>query len=48
LWFKAQLAGSRSSRKKRKLIVALVRRLLVALRRHVATGVVPAGAQLKG
>jgi transposase len=48
LWFKAQLAGSRAGRKKRKLIVALARRLLVALWRYVTTGVVPAGAQLKG
>ena len=47
-WFKARLGDSRSGRKKRQLIVALARRLLVALWRYVTTGVIPAGAQLKG
>jgi transposase len=48
LWFKARLADNRSGRRKRQLIVALARRLLVALWRYVTTGVIPAGAQLKG
>jgi len=48
LWFKVRLGDGRSGRKKRQLIVALARRLLVALWRYVTTGVIPAGAQLKG
>src|SRR5882672_3524998 len=40
LWFKARLGDGRSGRRKRQL--------LVALWRYVTTGVIPAGAQLKG
>lgn len=47
LWYKAQLAGNLSRARKRKLIVAVARRLLVALWRHVTTGEVPPGAAFK-
>jgi transposase len=45
-WFRARLA-SPSPRLKRVLIVALARKLMVALWRYVTTGLVPEGARLK-
>lgn len=45
-WFHAKLAG-RKGRAKRVLIVALARKLMVALWRYVTTGLVPQGALLK-
>jgi transposase len=46
-WFHARLAGSKSRRLKRILIVALARKLVVALWRYLTTGLLPEGAQLK-
>lgn len=46
-WFHARLGGSRSSRLKRILIVALARKLVVALWRYLTTGLLPEGARLK-
>jgi len=46
-WFKAEWAVRRTGPQRRKLIVALARRLLVALWRYVTTGLVPEGAALK-
>jgi transposase len=46
-WFKAAWAVRRTGPQRRKLIVALARRLLVALWRYVTTGLVPTGAALK-
>jgi len=45
-WFKARV-GDAKGRVKRIAIVALARKLLVALWRYVETGVVPAGALMK-
>jgi transposase len=45
-WFHARLAGAHGAAKRSK-IVALARKLIVALWRYVTTGVVPAGAALK-
>lgn len=45
-WFEARVAGAKG-RLKRVMIVALARKLLVALWRYLETGVVPAGARLK-
>jgi transposase len=47
LWFQERFAGG-GKRMRRIGIVAMARRLLVALWRYVQDGVVPAGAQLKG
>jgi transposase len=45
-WYQRRFGGG--SRRARKIgIVALARKLLVALWRYVETGVVPVGAQLK-
>jgi len=44
-WFRARLNGGRG-RMKKVLIVALTRKLLIALWRYVETGEVPAGARL--
>jgi transposase len=46
-WFHARLGGSRSSRLKRILIVALARKLVVALWRYLTAGLLPEGARLK-
>ena len=46
LWFQGRFAGG-GKRMRRIGIVAMARRLLVALWRYVADGVIPAGAQLK-
>lgn len=46
-WYKAQLGDGQSRAKKRKLIVAVARRLLVALWRYVTTGETPDGAGFK-
>jgi transposase len=46
-WYKAQLAAGKSRAKKRQLIVAVARQLLVALWRYVTTGGPPAGAAFK-
>ena len=45
-WFQARFGGS-GKRQRRIGIVALARRLLVALWRYVDSGVVPEGAELK-
>jgi transposase len=47
LWFERRFAEG-GKRMRRIGIVALARRLLVALWRYVQDGVVPSGAQLKG
>ena len=47
LWYKAQLGDGKSRVRKRKLIVAVARRLLVALWRYVTTGDTPVGAAFK-
>jgi transposase len=46
-WFRKRLGKSKSSRLKRILIVALARKLVVALWRYLTTGLLPEGAQLK-
>ena len=45
-WFKTNVAGA-SKRRRKQLIVAVARRLLVALWRYVTTGELPPGARLK-
>ena len=45
-WFRARL-GQPGSRIKKIMIVALARKLLVALWRHVKDGVIPEGAKMK-
>ena len=45
-WFQHKVKGA-SARGKRVLIVALARKLLVALWRYVSAGVLPEGAVLK-
>jgi len=45
-WFVARTAGARANIRK-TMIVALARKLLVALWRYVTTGEVPAGAVLR-
>jgi len=47
IWFR-QRVGTTKGRIKRIMIVALARKLLVALWRYLETGVVPQGAVLKG
>jgi transposase len=46
-WFHARLGGSKSRRLKRILIVALARKLIVALWRYLTTGLLPDGVRLK-
>ncbi len=46
-WFYARLGGTKSRRLKRILIVALARKLVVALWRYLTTGLLPEGARLK-
>lgn len=46
-WFAAFTGGGRSKRNKRVAIVAVARRLVIALWRYLEQGVVPDGAQLK-
>jgi transposase len=46
-WFYARLGGSKSRRLKRILIVALARKLVVALWRYLTTGLLPQGVRLK-
>ena len=46
-WFKERLGGVEPRRFKRILIVALARKLLIALWRYLETGVVPQGAIMK-
>jgi transposase len=45
-WYECRFGGG-SARLRRIGIVALARKLLIALWRYVTTGVIPAGAQLK-
>ena len=46
-WFHARLGGTKSRRLKRILIVALARKLVVALWRYLTTGLLPEGVRLK-
>jgi transposase len=46
-WFHDRLGGSKSRRLKRILIVALARKLVVALWRYLTTGLLPEGVRLK-
>lgn len=46
-WFYARLGMSQSKRFKRVLVVALARKLVVALWRYLSAGVVPEGARLE-
>ncbi len=46
-WFYARLAGAKNGRLKRILIVALARKLVVALWRYLTVGLLPEGARLK-
>jgi transposase len=46
-WFRARLLKARSRRLKRILIVALARKLVVALWRYLTTGLMPEGARMK-
>ena len=46
VWFRERVAG-RKGRMKRIAIVAMARKLLIALWRYLETGVVPEGAVLK-
>jgi len=46
-WFHGRLGGTKSRRLKRILIVALARKLVVALWRYLTTGLLPQGALLK-
>jgi transposase len=46
-WFWARLGTSKSGRLKRILIVALARKLVVALWRYLTTGLLPEGVRLK-
>ncbi len=46
-WFYARLGGTGSRRLKRILIVALARKLVVALWRYLTAGLLPEGARLK-
>ncbi len=46
-WFHARLGANKSRRLKCILIVALARKLVVALWRYLTTGLLPQGAQLK-
>ena len=44
-WFEARTKNARTSRK--KMIVALARKLMVALWRYLTTGMIPEGAVMK-
>ncbi len=46
-WFHARLAGTKSRRLKRIFIVALARKLVVALWRYLTAGLLPEGVRLK-
>lgn len=46
-WYRSRV-GDTKGRMRRITIIALARKLLVALWRYVETGMVPAGAVLKG
>jgi transposase len=46
-WFHARLAGTKSGRLKRILIVALARKLVAALWRYLTAGLLPQGVRLK-
>jgi transposase len=46
VWFRERV-GNRKGRMKRSAIVAMARKLLIALCRYLETGVVPEGAVLK-
>jgi transposase len=46
-WFYARLGASKSRRLKRILIVALARKLVVALWRYLTAGLLPEGVRLK-
>lgn len=46
-WFHAKLGASKSKRLKKILVVALARKLVVALWRYLTAGVVPEGARFK-
>jgi len=46
VWFRARV-GAMGGRVRKIMIVALARKLLVALWRYVTDGVVPEGAKLK-
>jgi transposase len=46
-WFHGRLGGTKSRRLKRILIVALARKLVVALWRYLTTGLLPEGVRLK-
>jgi transposase len=46
VWFRERV-GSRKGRIKRIAIVAMARKLLIALWRYLETGVIPEGAVLK-
>jgi transposase len=46
-WFYARLGGAKSRRLKRILVVALARKLVVALWRYLTAGLLPEGARLK-
>jgi transposase len=46
-WYRAKLGENHSKRLKKILIVALARKLVVALWRYVTTGLVPEGAKLR-
>ena len=47
VWFRARVRGAMGGRIKKIMIVALARKLLVALWRYVKDGVIPDGAKLK-
>ncbi|MGI9452750.1 MAG: transposase, partial [Geminicoccaceae bacterium] len=46
-WFRARVRGNNTRRNRKITIVAMARKLLVALWRYVTQGVVPEGAVLK-
>ncbi len=46
-WFQARVKGDQSRRHRKITIVAMARKLLIALWRYVTQGVVPEGALLK-
>ena len=47
VWFRARVGAMGGGRIRKIMIVALARKLLVALWRYVTDGVVPEGAKLK-
>ena len=46
-WFRARVRGNRSRRNRKITIVAMARKLLIALWRYVTEGIVPQGAVMK-